>query len=171
MTGLHHSVDGIRIQFLLHSMEDSGTGLGILQSVVVLEREVDTLCQGIQGAVRQLRVQLLRKLPGAVVPQFRQLYSIFVQSPLQHTKIEACVVGHHDIITYKSEHIGPDVGKGGRVFHILGMNAMNRYIERIKAHLRRGDQGVELVQNLVPVKAHHSQCAGAGFGAVGCLEI
>ena len=78
MAGLHYCVDAGRIQLLLHTVEDSGTSFGILQGIVVLEREVDTLCQGVQGTVRQLRIQLLRKFPGAVVPQLRQLYAIFV---------------------------------------------------------------------------------------------
>ena len=80
-------------------------------------------------------------------------------------------MGHHDIIPYKGEYIRPDVGKGWGISHILRVDAVNSNIKRIKAHLRRGDQCVELVQNLVPVEADHPQCAGAGFGAVGCLKI
>ena len=57
MAGFHHCIDGCRGKLLLHTMEDSGTGLGILKGIVVLEREVDTLCQGIQGAVRQVRIK------------------------------------------------------------------------------------------------------------------
>ena len=57
MAGLHHSVYGGRIQFLLHAVEDSGTGLCILQCIMMLERKVDPLCQGIQGAVRQLWIK------------------------------------------------------------------------------------------------------------------
>ena len=121
--------------------------------------------------MRQLGIQLLGKLPGAVVTQLGQLYAILEQSSLEHAKIKACVVGHHNVITDKSKDIGPDIGKGGRVGHILGVDSVNRDIERIKAHLRGSNQSVELIQDLVPLKAHHPQCTGAGFGAVGCLEI
>ena len=171
MAGFHHCVDGCWVQLFLHPVEDGGTGLGILKGIVVLEREVDTLCQGIEGAVRQLGIKPLGKLPGAVVAQFGQLYIVLVKGAFKHSQVEACIVGHHDIITDKCKNIGPDVGKGGGISHILRVDAVNRDIKRIKAHLGRGYQGVEFVQNLVPIKAHHTQCTGAGFGAVGCLEI
>ena len=57
MAGFHHCIDGCRGKLLLHTMEDCCTGLGILKGIVMLEREVDTLCQGIKGAVRQLGVK------------------------------------------------------------------------------------------------------------------
>ena len=118
MAGFHHCVDGCRGQFLLHAVKDGCTGLGILQGIVVLEREVDTLCQGIQGAVRQLGIKPLGKLPGAVVPQFWQLYIVLVKGAFKHSQVEACVVGHHDIITYKCKDIGPDISKGGGISQI-----------------------------------------------------
>ena len=171
MAWLHHCVDGGRIQFLLHPVEDCGTGLGILKGIVVLEWKVNPLCKGIQRAVRQLGIQMFRKLPGAVVAQLRKLYAIFEKSSLKHTKVKACVVGHHYIIADKGKDIGPDIGKGRRVLDILGMDSMNRDIERIKSHLGRGYKGIELVQYLIPIKAHHPQRTGAGLRAVGCLEI
>jgi len=138
---------------------------------MMLERKMDPFCQCIQRAVGQLGIKPFGKLPCAVVPQFGQLYAILEKSAPQNTQVKACVVSHNCVTPYKGKDIRPDIGKGGRVCHILGVNSVNSNIERIKAHFRRSYQGVEFRKNLIPVEAHHPQGTWAGFGAIGCLKI
>ena len=153
--------------------DDSGAGIAVSQSVVVVELLV---AHGIGHLVEAVAIQvvgLARDQQRAGVVQLGQGSANGFGGLAQHAHVESGVVGNKNIAFDEVEHLLENLGPGRCVLDILGVDAMNTDVAWVKIPPagRRVDQGRIGVDNLTAAHLNQTNSTRARGVAIGGLEV